>query len=355
MTEQVRVSIYTQIFLIMLLGLIAPTHAATKSLFRNAIITLYAIYIALEFAHREQGYSEQQQIVVSSLACGLGSLAWAMMFMQPSPLRWYNLLNLFALSILGTVALVKFLLPSDCSEFAVSRTRAGGILFMVGLFLGGLIFWMAIFYRRVPTGHRQNLARRCLILAWVLFSLVTVIGSEVNMAIYVYIREDGQIDTLNATSWGLGQVMAMVMLASQLREIGAFYIERSTFAIMMENFVARTWQRIRYPIRGRPSTNTHISPGFKRLEDSAHGSLEDSGQEAEGRIINGGGNLTGHSKDEMDSATNQRRDAGVQVSGGGHGTVTKAAILVDVSVQTDENIAICVDVTTQTEQHSPQT
>ena len=173
------------------------------------------------------------------------------------------------------------------------------------------------------------------------------------MAIYVYIREDGQIDKLNTTSWGLGQVMAMVMLASQLREIGASYIERSTFA--MENFVVRTWQQIRYPTRGRPSTYIHISPGFKHLEDSAQRSLENLGQEAGGRIINGGGNLTGPSEGEMRSATNQRRDAGVQVSGVGHGTVTNAVILVDVSVQTDENIAICVDVTTQTDQHSART
>jgi len=347
------VSIYTQIFLIMLLGLLAPSHAATKSLFRNAIVTLYAIYIALEFAHREQGYSEQQQIVVSSLACGLGPSAWSMMFVQPSPLKRYNLLNFFALLILGAVALVKLLGAPDCSDFAVSRTRAGGILFPVGLILGFLIFCIAIFYRMVPTGHRKNMARRCLILAWVLFSLVTVIGSEVNMGIYVYIREDGQIDTLNTTSWGLGQVMAVVMLASQLREIGASYVERSTSA--MENFVARTRQRIRYPTRGRPSTTTHLSPGFERLEDSAHMSLEGLGQEVEGRIIDGGGNLTGHSKDEMESATNQRRDTGVQVSGVSHGTVTNAAILVDVSVQTDENVAICVDVTTQTDQHSART
>jgi hypothetical protein len=348
MTQQVRVSIYIQILLAILITLVAPTYVPRKPLFRNAIVTVFAICIALQFAHREQGYSEQQDLVVCILAWGLGLSAWPTMFLQSSLFTWYNLLALIAMDILSTVIFAKLLEAIDCSDFSVPTTSAGRILFALALILGFLFFSITALYSRVLTGHRKNLAKNCLIVIWILFCLFTIIGAEVNMAIYVYIRQDGQAETLNTTNWGLGQVMAMVMLGSQLGEIGASFIERSTFAT--DNFVARTWHRIRYPANGRSLTDPHRLPGFENLEGSVERGLEHvttQAQESEGRSVNGGGNLSRPSRSQMGPGSDRRRDVGVQVSCTNRNG--RGAILVDVTTQTDENIVILVDVTTQTQ------
>jgi hypothetical protein len=350
-TKQVRVSIYIQILLAILISLVAPTYVSRKPLFRNAIVTVYAMFIALQFAHREQGYSQQQYMVVCILAYGLGGSAWPTMLLQSSLLLTrYDLLVFGAMEIFGTVILVKLLLADDCYDFSVPTTRAGRILFALALSLGLLLVSITALYSRVLTGHRKNLAKNCLIVIWILFCLFTIIGAEVNMAIYVYIRQDGQAETLNTTNWGLGQVMAMVMLLSQLGEIGASFIERSTFAT--DKFVARTWHRIRYPVRGRSSTDIHTSSGraFDNLDDSVERGLEHvttQAQESEGRSVNGGGNLSRPSEGQMGSGSDLRRDVGVQVSCTNRNG--RGAILVDVTTQTDENMAILVDVTTQTQ------
>jgi hypothetical protein len=352
MTQQVRISIYIQMLLAILITLVAPTYVSRKPLLRNAIVTVYAMCIALQFAHREQGYSEQQDIVVCILVCGLALSAAPTMFLQPSLdslLTWYNSLAYIAMGILGVVILEKLLQAFDCSDFSVPTTRAGRILFTLALSLGLLLASITVLYSMVLTEHRKNLAKHCLIVIWVLFCLFTIIGAEVNMAIYVYIRQDGQTQTLNTNDWGLGQVMAMVMLLSQLGEIGASFIERSTFAT--DNFVARTWHRIRYPANGRSSTDTHSLPAFDNLDGSVESGLEHvttqaQEPESEGRSVNGGGNLSRPSRSQMGPGSDRRRDAGVQVSCTNRNG--RGAILVDVTTQTDENIVILVDVTTQT-------
>jgi hypothetical protein len=68
---QGRVSVYIQTFLAILLAAFAHHDRPVKSSFKNAIITFFAIAIALKFGDRKGGYSMEQNFVAATLVQSL--------------------------------------------------------------------------------------------------------------------------------------------------------------------------------------------------------------------------------------------------------------------------------------------
>jgi hypothetical protein len=144
------------------------------------------------------------------------------MFLHPQLLTSFNFVTFLTVDILFTVILVKALENLDCSEYSKPTTPAGQVLFYICLSIGlaSVAFTVLV---RVARENEKKFWSRVLVFSWILLWISTVVGAEINMAIYEFIGEDGVDEKLTASTWGLGQVMAVVMLASQLLEIWSYF------------------------------------------------------------------------------------------------------------------------------------
>ena len=61
--------------------------------------------------------------------------------------------------------------------------------------------------------------------SWLLLFVLMLAGAEVNMVTWVFEDANGDLVPLIAKSWGLGQIMAILLLAVQIWDVISYYIE----------------------------------------------------------------------------------------------------------------------------------
>lgn len=227
-----------------------------KSTFRCALVTLFSIGIALRAGQTDGIFSKQQRAAISSMT---GILLYTLL--STLLLAWTTDIGLFfsrwrgePLQIAGAIG--KLLLFSatvmifaSCTSSAFRFTNCDDIyvsdpgqkLLITGLAMFGMIVigGFCLFYHARPFNTRT--LGECMIIAgWLLAWAFCCAASELHMANDFFKDQDGNRVVLTSSKWGLGQVIAMVMLAIPLWDVFSYYVDRNraTINTVLRRFVA---------------------------------------------------------------------------------------------------------------------
>lgn len=232
-----------------LLVAFAHSDKPIKSTLRNAVVTLLAITIALSIGDRTGGYSDQSNFVAIILVQSLCQI-WVISFLkvvqtwtqQPRPMagdkaRFYvwTAIN-WGLAAATIWIFSKGLVDSRCKSEQHFTSDTGVILknICIGLQIPSIqVANIALIYLGIDRNNfdrRQKvlkLALRVAIILWVLSFPLAFAACEVLLTTFGYRDSNGQVLFLRADSWGLGQVIALVMLALQLFDASTYLREPS--------------------------------------------------------------------------------------------------------------------------------
>ena len=193
---------------------------------RSHLVTMYAVLIALQLEHRSRAYRYSIQdivaitvtwaLVVSSF-CSIGVSFYSV----DVPIVVFDLLATCG-GFMWTVALmVESRHGIICLEAAYPSTPVIAKLPMICWGFSSV----AIITTILSVGWDRIAFRRAMFACWVVAWVVTMVSAEVLMAIYLF-KNVQNVELLTGSSWGFGQVMAMVALASQIFGIMNYYSER---------------------------------------------------------------------------------------------------------------------------------
>jgi hypothetical protein len=235
---QVRVSVYIQTFLAILLVAFAHHDRPVKSSFKNAIITFFAIAIALKFGDRKGGYSMEQNFVAATLVqclCQTWAITYYKLKMENN-CKVGSLLVVFGAFGTATWLFINKLYETRCNGDQQFTTNIGNILqhtYLAMFCLSMLVVNIGLAYvhiDRYTSRHHDKeikLTLQVVKILWVLSWPVAIAACEVLLSTFQYRTADGEVHTPTSSEWGLGQVMAMVMLVSQMAEISTYLREPS--------------------------------------------------------------------------------------------------------------------------------
>ena len=119
---------------------------------------------------------------------------------------------------------------TDCDDIYVSDP--GQKLLITGVAMFGIIAagGVCLFFHARPFNTRM-LGERLIVTGWLLAWVLCCAASEIHMANDFFKDQDGNRIALTSSKWGLGQVIAMVMLAVPLWDIFSYYVDRNRTTI----------------------------------------------------------------------------------------------------------------------------
>ena len=221
---KVRVAVYVQIAFAIILSILAAQKLVTAAL-RSHLITMYAILIALQLEHRSTLYRYSIQdivaititwaLVVSSF-CSVGESLHSAQI----PIVIFDLLATCGGFVWAVALMVESRHGIMCLEVAYPSTPVIAKLPMICWGLSAL----AIIAMILSVGWPRIAFRRAMFACWLIAWIATMVSAEVSMAIYLF-KNVANVELLIGSSWGFGQVMAMVALASQMFGIVNYYSE----------------------------------------------------------------------------------------------------------------------------------
>lgn len=224
-----------------------------KSVFRNGIVTAFSLDIAFLYGLTQGEYSLQQQFVAVDLIIIIAVSTFVPgiyhVFGELRELRVDNSLSRFVLlmtcvAIMMLTAIVNSKASSSsfqkCNQFQYSSP---GVKYqqkntVIIASLVALVF-LHLFYGVIALIPRfKPYAKKVFFFGiapcWLVIYVLAIIATEllVSKTIY-YGGQDGTytVIPLSASRWGLGQVMAMVMLGLPIWDIGGYYYERNRTAV----------------------------------------------------------------------------------------------------------------------------
>jgi hypothetical protein len=206
---------------------IVPTSELVKSNFRTCIITFYAVAIALLFGqsqYQQRSSLHQLQIVLS--------LIILLFIATVCELRLSNFGKLFYyLAVAGEFITIVVIIAVTYtrtqgvpySGCALDNQSLGGVPFIVALTLGCLILLLVGPYLCAIASERYQ--PTVLVVFWTADLVAAIVFAETQIKSNILIHPDGSSEALPEADWGLGQVIAVIMLAGQLMEIGSNFHE----------------------------------------------------------------------------------------------------------------------------------
>ena len=240
-----RIAIYCQVAINILVILFRHRSQLTKPFFRIGIVQSLSFTIAFEIGLEQQAYSTQEQwaailTVASTMASttGMGIAIWLMVVDKEK----MNLVDktVAIVYVPGTFGLLLAAIFKKSTWIMVRCTRlqysVEGTLTVSALsyttlslvFLTYLLSIVAILHVR-RSKHQNQKRTRCYI--WIigvcgLLTLMLTIGAvEYIMGTAFYVENDGISIPLTASTWGLGQVMTVITTVSYIWEIASLYAE----------------------------------------------------------------------------------------------------------------------------------
>ena len=105
-------------------------------------------------------------------------------------------------------------LDQSCEPFQHATTLAGSILYGF-CYLPILLAFAILLWGNATVRERTQASLGCCVLSFVLM----VACAEINMKTWVFLEDNGSIVPMTASNWGVGQVMAVVMVGAQIWEI----------------------------------------------------------------------------------------------------------------------------------------
>ena len=217
-------AVYVQIAFAIILAILAAQKLVTAAL-RSHLITMYAILIALQLEHRSQIYRYSIQdivaititwgLVVSSF-CAIGESLHSVQV----PIVVFDLLATCGGFVWTVALMVESRHGIMCLEVAYPSTPVIAKLPMIcwGLSAAAIITMI------LSVGWARIAFRRAMYACWLVAWISTMVSAEISMAIYLF-KNVANVELLTGSSWGFGQVMAMVALASQIFGIVNYYSE----------------------------------------------------------------------------------------------------------------------------------
>jgi hypothetical protein len=241
----------------MLVVLVIRDPPRLKSIFRGSLVTSLSFTIAFVFGEAQQTYSTQVQwvaillasiIVVSTNCTGLTILLGVFNDNKPNPVL-DTMVTIVALP--ATIGLLLTAIFKKSTWIAVRCTRVQystethivrvfSYTTLTLLWITGLLSFIRILYFRYSNSQNTTQKRMwfCIVsVCWLLTFVFTVGTAEFLMGAAFYEEKDGGSIALRASTWGLGQVMAVIMMASFIWEIANFYSER--YQVCLHNFRVR--------------------------------------------------------------------------------------------------------------------
>ena len=242
-------SVHIQTVLAILLVAFAHSDKPIKSSVRSATVTILAIAIALGIVDRTGGYSDQSNYVAIILVQSLCQI-WVISFLRvvktwvKQPLLMFGdkarcyvwtAFN-WGVTAATTWILCKPLVDSRCKSEQYFTSETGAILKYMYLALqvaSVLVANTAFVYLgidRINFDRRQKVLKltlRVAMILWVLSFPLAIAACQVFMTTFGYRDDNGQVHLLTASSWGLGQVIALVMLALPLFDASTYLREPS--------------------------------------------------------------------------------------------------------------------------------
>jgi hypothetical protein len=223
--QKVRVAVYVQIALAILFCFLYA-HPLITSVLRNHLVTLYAILIALQLAHRAADYRYSiQDIVVVTITWSLVVSSFCSLSVSfhstRVPIVVFDLLATCGGFVWTISLMVRTRSGTHCLEVAYSSSPIVARLPLISWVLSSITILTAMVYVRAP----RKPFRYVLFANWALAWVATMVITEISMSIYLF-KNVQSVELLSGTSWGFGQVMAMVALASQMFGIANYYTSK---------------------------------------------------------------------------------------------------------------------------------
>lgn len=252
-----RISIYGQIGTNIAVLLFIRKPALLKSLFRISLIASLAFSLAFIVGEAHLTYSTEEQwmaiflvgIIVMSTSCtGFAILLGLIDDNEPNTVVDIILTILSLPTTLGlwvtTICKKSTWILVGCTraQYSIRAThlvRGFSYTTLALLSLTGLLSFMAILYFRCSTRENTTQKKICFyigIVCWSLTSIFTIGTTEYIMRA-AYYEENGTSIALRASTWGLGQIMAVITMASYIWEIANSCSER--YHISLGNFSVR--------------------------------------------------------------------------------------------------------------------
>jgi hypothetical protein len=214
--------VYVQIAFAIIFSMLVVHELITATL-RSHLLTMYSILIALQLAHRAQNYRYSiQDIVVITITwalvissfCGLGVSFQS----TQMPVVIFDFLAACGGFVWTVGLMVEARNGVHCLEVAYPSTPIIAKLPFICWALAAVALIPMILY----VGWVRTAFRRTMFAAWFFAWIATMISAEISMAVYLF-KDAHSVELLAGSSWGFGQVMAMVALASQIFGIINFY------------------------------------------------------------------------------------------------------------------------------------
>jgi len=242
-------SVHIQTVLAILLVAFAHSDKPIKSSVRSATVTILAIAIALGIGDRTGGYSDQSNFVAIILVQSLCQI-WVISFLKvvqtwtklPRPMPgdkapfWVWTAFNWGVTAATTWILCKPLVDSRCKSQQHFTSNTGVILYNIclGLQIPSIhvanIAFIYLWIDRNNFDRRQKVLKltlRVAMILWVLSFPLAIAACQVLLATFGYHDDNGQVLYLRADGWGLGQVIALVMLALPLFDASTYLREPS--------------------------------------------------------------------------------------------------------------------------------
>lgn len=219
-------------------------------MYRNGLITSFSIAIALIYGETQDEYSTQQRLVaramnsaiILSTTCTVRIRALEKNKDHPSDPMTLNIAT-WVLTILSVVVVVKTWIwtQSECGQYQLSLNPANisGVLLWTafGLYIFTQLVKLQFVYRKIFGLGKTEGRRRCyiytIVICWSITIGFEILTAEVEMRAQVLVSQSGSIpiDLATTSRWGLGQVMAIVMLALPVWDITTFWYEENKPAV----------------------------------------------------------------------------------------------------------------------------
>lgn len=247
-----------------------------KSLFRNTLITSLSFTIAFILGESQQAYSTQEQwvaiilvgIIVGSTFC-TGIAIFGLFNNGPNPVL-DTIVPIVVLPVIIGSYLTAFgkrstLIMVGCTrdQYSTSAThivRGLSYTTLSVLLFTCLLSLIAILPFRYSNCKTQKRICFCTVtVCWLSTFVFTVVTAEYLMATAFYEESNGSSIALRASSWGLGQVMSVIMMASFIWQIANFYFEHHGISLSVQ-WMSCGFHFRRTPPDARQDTEMGILP-----------------------------------------------------------------------------------------------
>jgi hypothetical protein len=238
----VRISVYVLVLLAIWIYNI-DNRELRKSVCRSTIITSLSFAVAFQFGEAATRYSAQEQwvaivlVIITLLSTICICLTHFLLCDRCIRSRRPNadaiiifLTTLTTLALLITAATNKSVwIAVDCTRVQYTEVNIVKALSFTTVSLACLTFTFAIFaYYVLLKGNKRvkEFYRAALIIYWLSTWVFAVVTSEFLMARAFYKDKNGNRVALRASTWDVGQVMTIVMMALPLWDLINYYYGR---------------------------------------------------------------------------------------------------------------------------------